>query len=189
MRYGILAVTALLCMSSASAAQQDGDVRAEIRPYAGALIPTGDHRSDFRTSTTLGLQGALEASKYIHLVANVAWTRGHAKYATFSDDLTYVWHYDLGAEFNARFETDLFLVRPFVGLGAGLRTYDYQALGQSARTCATGYGAIGTELEMGSIALRAEGRDYLNCFESPIYRTKTTRNDLLLVLGFAYHLW
>lgn len=188
MRYGFLEVAALAGISSATAAQQQ-DVRAELRPFVGALVPTGDHRSDFKTGATLGLQGALEVTKYAHVVANLAWTQGRAKFATFTDDLTYVWHYDVGAEVNAYFETDQFLVRPFLGIGAGMRTYDYKASGQPARSCGTGYASLGSELQIGSIAFRAEGRDYLNCFESPVYRTKSTRNDLMLMLGFAYHLW
>ena len=189
MRYGIIAIAALLALGSAANAQEDAAMRPEIRTFLGALIPTGDHRDDFKSATTLGVQGAIELSKYAHVVGSFAWSNGHAKFASLSDDLTNVWHYDVGGEFNAYYDTDLFVVRPFFGLGVGGRTYDYAASGQESRTCTTGYGALGAELQVGSVAVRTEGRDYINCFQSPISGRKSTRNDVMLTLGFAYHLW
>lgn len=189
MRYGLMVVATSLCLGSVATAQDDPGPRLEVRAFGGALFPTGTQRRDFKTGTTLGVQGGLEVGRYVHLVATGAWTHGHAKFTGFSDDLTYIWHYDAGAEFNAFFEGDLFNFRPFAGVGAGGRTYAYQASGQSARTSATMYGALGSELQFGSVALRAEARDYVDFFESPLTDRRSNRNDVLLTLGFAYHLW
>lgn len=187
MRFRLIALAAVVAIAPLSA--QDASVRPEIRPFVGALIPTGDHRSDFRTATTLGMQGALELSKYMHVVGTVAWTHGHTKFSAFSDDVTHVWHYDAGAEFNAYYDAGGMLFRPFLGFGIGARTYDYKQVNQDSRTCSAGYAAIGSEFQVGSFGLRTEARDYLNCFRSPIDGRRSPRNDVMLTVGLAYHLW
>jgi hypothetical protein len=51
-----------------------------------------------------------------------------------------------------------------------------------------GYGAIGTELQLGNSALRAEARDNVFCYKSPIRGMgSSTRNDVGVMLGIAYH--
>lgn len=45
-------------------------------------------------------------------------------------------------------------------------------------TCAAGYSTIGSELQKGAVALRAEARNYFACFESPLTEKKNTRNDV-----------
>jgi hypothetical protein len=57
------------------------------------------------------------------------------------------------------------------------------------RTCSAGYGAVGTELEAGAVALRLEARDYLTCFESPVTGDNRTRNDLGLALRVEARTW
>ena len=160
----------------------------ELRPFAGVYVPTGAMRRDFGTATTLGAQGALELSRHWHVLGSVGWTHGHNKLALGSD-VTYLWQYDVGVEANlVRALGTHWLLRPFAGVGGGGRTYDYRAAGVSSRTCTAGYGALGTELQRGAMAVRLEGRDYLTCFESPATGRKHTRNDFGVTLGLAYHL-
>jgi hypothetical protein len=178
-----------LLAATSAAAQQPAAIRPEIRPFVGAYIPAGALRDDFKTATMLGVQSALELSDYMHIVGTVAWTHGHNKFASFSNDVTYIWQYDLGVELNLIQEVgSSWLFRPFLGAGGGGRTYDYKAKAIGTQTCTAGYGALGTELQRGSIALRLEGRDYLTCYESPMTATKKTRNDFGLAFGLAYHI-
>jgi hypothetical protein len=190
MRYvgSTFTIAALLATTSVSAQQPVG-IRPEVRPFVGAYIPAGALRNDFKTATMLGAQAALELSDYMHVVGTVAWTRGHNKFALLSKDLTYIWQYDVGLEFNLIQEIGTnWLFRPFIGAGGGGRTYDYQAKNIGTQTCTAGYGALGAELQRGSYALRLEGRDYLACYESPFTADKKTRNDFGLAFGLAYHI-
>lgn len=181
-----LALVAVTVTSTSAFAQ--ADVRPEIRPYIGAYVPMGRLADDFKSATMLGAQGALEISRFMHLVATVGWTHGHNKYAAFSDDVTYIWQYDVGAEFNlTRSLGPSWLLKPFMGVGAGGRTYDYQAANVGTSSCTAGYGALGSELQKGEVALRLEARSYLACFESPVTGIKKTRSDLGIAFGVAYH--
>src|SRR5688500_2188246 len=56
MRYGVLALAALLSLGVNANAQEDPVMRPELRMFIGGLIPTGDHRHDFKAATTLGVQ-------------------------------------------------------------------------------------------------------------------------------------
>jgi hypothetical protein len=160
---------------------------AEVRPFAGVYIPLGAQQSDFKSATMVGGQAAIEFNRNVHALASVGWTHGHNKF--FTDDLTHIWQYDVGAEFNLVREMGYgWYLRPFMGLGAGGRTYDYKPADVGTMSCLAGYGAAGGEVQRGAVAFRVEARDYLNCFESPVTGDKQTRNDLGLSFGLAYHL-
>jgi hypothetical protein len=111
------------------------------------------------------------------------------KYAVAQDNVN-IFQYNLGVELGfvqplgASWE-----VRPFVGAGVGGRMYAYQATTLSNKTCAAGYGALGTEFQLARTALRLEARDNVFCFRSPIAGVSSkTRNDIGLAFGVAYHL-
>ncbi len=69
------------------------------------------------------------------------------------------------------------------------RTYAFQELGLTDKTCFAGYGALGTEFQIARTALRLEARDNVFCYRSPVPGVSSkTRNDIGLSLGVAYHL-
>jgi hypothetical protein len=157
-----LMLATLLISATSAYAQQPQRIRPEIRPFIAAYLPAGALRDDFKSATTLGAQAALEISPFMHVVGTVGWTHGHNKYANFSDDVTYIWQYDVGAEFNLTREWgSSWLLKPFLGAGAGGRTYDYQAVNVGTNTCTAGYSTIGSELQKGVMALRFEARNYI----------------------------
>lgn len=189
MRFHHLGAIALLAVTTVGSAQQAPRVRPEIRPFVGVYVPNGALRRDFKSSTMLGTQLALELNDYVHVLGSLGWTHGHAKFAALTSDVAYIWQYDAGLEFNLMAELgNGWLLRPLAGLGAGGRTYDYQAEGVGTNTCLAGYGALGSELQKGIIALRLEGRSYLACVDSPRTGRQHTRNDFGFMFGFAYHL-
>lgn len=188
MKYRLVALAALLTLASGAMAQRASSVRLEFRPFAGMYVPSGSQADDFKTAAAYGLQSALELSSNMHVLASVGWTDGRSKIAALSNDVASMWQYDVGAEFNGVGELGYsWLFRPFVGVGAGARTYDYQALGAKASTCTAGYGSLGTEFQRKMFAVRLESRGYVSCFKSPLTAQKKNRTDALFSLGLAYH--
>lgn len=187
MRTVIVAALALSWTAALPGQERWRQPAVEIRPFAGVFVPVGAHRSDFKSATMVGAQAGIEVNRHLHGLASVGWTHGHNR--IFTADVTQIWQYDVGAEVNAvRGVGWGWFARPFIGTGFGGRTYNYQSAQVQTTSCLAGYGTLGAELQRNVIALRAEARDYLSCFESPISGKKHTRNDLGLTIGFAYHL-
>ena len=160
----------------------------ELRPFAGATIPTGAQRDLFKDAPILGMGLAYQIRPNLHIVGNFGWMREHTRYAVLKND-GYRYSYDAGIELSIeRQMTSSWMFRPYVGLGAGARTYTFEAETLFRRTCAAGYGALGTEFRYGVTALRLEARDNVFCYKSPLPDgASNTRNDLAFSLGMAYH--
>ena len=183
-------IIALVLAAGAAAlpAQGRGAV-PEIRPFAGRYIPMGDQRDFFTDAPMFGVQTAFELRPTFHLLGSFAWAPSQSRYAV-ADDNVNIYMYDVGMELSLirRMEPD-WKVKPFLGLGAGARSYDFKSSELATRTCTSGYGALGTELQMHRVAFRVEGLHNVFCYRSPITGVRSrTRNDVGLTFGVAYHL-
>ena len=188
MRYlAIGLITAALAAAPHLRAQQSTTVGAfEMRPVVGMFIPTGSMRNDFRDAMLVGFQGGFEFSSDIHVLLGGFWSRNDTHFRALPSRTADIWQFDAGAEFNLIKPMGRgWLFRPFLGGGAGLRTYDYEAMGSN--TCLAGYAAAGAEAQRFEGAIRMEARNYVTCYESPLTGSKKTRNDLGISLGFVYH--
>lgn len=183
-----VASLALLAVTVTAAAAQETIVRPEIRPFVGMYVPTGTQRDLFDDAAMFGVQAALELRPSFHVLGTFGYVPGQTKYTTLRNDVEII-QYDVGVELNlVRLLGDSWLFKPFAGLGAGARTYQYDNTTLQNRTCAAGYGALGMEFEFNRAAIRFEGRDNVYCFRSAIPNVKSkTRNDVGLSLGLAYH--
>lgn len=188
MRIFVMVTAAALALPATLSGQERWrEPSIELRPFAGVFLPVGAQRSDFKSATMVGAQGAIELNRHLHGLASVGWTHGHNR--LFVEDLTHIWQYDVGAEVNAVREVGWgWYFRPFIGTGVGGRTYDYRGVSAKTTTCTAGYGSVGGEVQHDVVAFRVEARDYLSCFQSPVVDQKHTRNDLGLTVGLAYHL-
>lgn len=188
MRRFMFGLTAALVISSAASAQAPTFTRAfELRPFVGMYVPTGDFKDEFQTATTFGLQGAYQVNRWFHVVATGSWTHGHNKFSV-TDDVTHIWQYDVGGELGlARTFDESWGFYPFLGFGAGGRTYDYAQTGFATNSCTAGYGSIGSELRSGPLGLRFEARGYAVCFKSPVTGERKTHPDLGFGIGAAFH--
>jgi len=183
-------VIAAVALGASSLSAQASRPTVELRPFAGVTIPTGSQRDLFKDAPIAGLGLALQVRPNLHIVGTFGWMREHTKYNVSRNDANR-YQYDAGVEFSL--ERDIaqsWTFRPFLGVGGGARTYDYQASTLLTRTCTAGYGAIGSELRTGQTALHFEARDYVFCSKSPLPGGDSkTRNDITMALGLAYHLW
>lgn len=187
MRTIALALATLLGGAAALTAQER-PLRPELRPFVGVQVPTGDQRSLFEDAVMLGAQGALELRPSFHVLATFGWAHGRNKYAVANDKVN-IFAYDLGVEWNMirAFDTR-WRLSPFLGVGAGGRTYSFRESTLSTRTCAAAYGALGTELQTRSVAFRVEARDNVFCYRAPVAGGESrTRNDVGISFGVAFH--
>ena len=187
-RIGFGLIAAAVLAATPLQGQQSTTIGAfELRPSVGAFIPTGALRDNFRDAMLVGIQGGFEFNSNVHMLLGGYFSRNDAHGAVLGADKADIWQFDAGAELNgiASMGRDWFF-RPFVGAGAGIRTYDYPGA-MGTNRCAAGYGSVGTEFQRFAGAFRFETRDYVSCFESPLTGVKKTRNDLGFMFGFVYH--
>ena len=163
-------------------------ITPELRPFVGAYMPTGAMGDVMKSSAVFGLQGALEVNPNVHLIATFGWAPTHNKLTGFDENVS-IYAYDVGAELGLVRPMALgWEFKPFFGLGAGARTYDYKSSSFSTRTSPAGYLAVGSEFQLNPVALRIEARGNVFDYKSPIANGSSyTRNDIGLLFGFAYH--
>jgi hypothetical protein len=159
----------------------------ELRPYAGAFIPTGPQRDLLRDAVFVGGQAAYRITPQFAITGNVGWSPSKDR-ITPGDQKLDVWQYDLGAELRAPswLQSGTIDFTPFVGLGAGGRTYDYRDLDVNAKTNFAGYGALGGEIGFGRIGWRIEGRDYVSQFKPFEGGDSKSRNDVSVATGLTF---
>ncbi len=201
LRRAVLAALALggLLVITASAQAQDQvlatpGARAsgfELRPYAGAYIPTGDQRDLLKDAVLVGAQASWRATRYLALTGTFGWAPSKDR-ITAGDQTLDLYQYDIGAEARAQswYNRGSWDFTPFVGLGIGGRTYNYRDLDNvDAKTNVAGYGALGGEVGFGRLGLRLETRDYISRFE-PLTGTgdAKTRNDVTIAAGLTVRL-
>jgi hypothetical protein len=188
MKKGLFLAVALSAGTGALSAQTASPA-LELRPFAGASIPTGTQRDLFKSAALIGIQGAVEMKPTFHLLGSFGWVDGTSKYQLGSNNVD-IFQYDVGAELGMIAPLGGgWELKPFLGLGAGARTYRYSSDQLSNKTCGSAYGAAGTEFQITKIALRLEARDNVFCYRSPLVGQKSkTRNDLGLAFGLAYHI-
>jgi hypothetical protein len=184
---GFFAVASLIVASPVSAQIIPQAPRVEVRPWAGARFPTGPQRQLFGAAPIYGVQAAVELASTFHLLGSFGWSPGHSKLDVADRGLD-VFQYDVGSEYNLFVPLDrIWSLKPFAGVGAGARTYSYDADGLETATPLTAYGAIGTEVQRNLGALRLESRGYLHGYRNPLTGEWDARNEVEVSVGFAYH--
>jgi hypothetical protein len=188
MRKGLLFAAAWSAFAVAVSAQTPIPA-LELRPFGGASIPTGTQRDLFKDAALFGLSGAVELTPTFHLLGSFSWADAKNKYAVSNTNVD-IFQYDAGMELGLVQSLGAgWDLKPFIGAGAGARTYRFSSDQLSNKTCALAYGAAGSEFQITNIALRLEARDNVFCYRSPVVGEKSkTRNDLGLSFGIAYHI-
>jgi hypothetical protein len=161
----------------------------EVRPFVGAFIPTGDQAGVLDGAVLTGAQVAVEAADMLHIVGTFAFTGPNFDKQVVTSGHMHVFQFDVGGElFRSMDISNDWMLRPFVGAGVGMRRYDPTVQGIT-KNYPAGYGALGGEFQMHKIALRFEARDYLSRFKGLSGNDPaTTRNEVALTAGMAFHL-
>ena len=158
----------------------------ELRPYAGAFIPTGDQRDLLRDAVIVGGQASYRITPQLALTGTVGWSPSKDR-ITPGDQKLDLWQYDLGAELRAPswFTAGALDFTPYLGLGAGARTYNYRDLDVDSKTNFAGFGVLGGEVGFGRIGVRLEARDYVSQFKPFNGGDSKTRNDVTVATGLT----
>lgn len=187
-RAAVVVVVTMSMAGSAARAQAWPGIR-EVRPFVGAYLPTGSHHALLEQSPAVGAQLALELGRGAHVVAGFSWVPTEQR-GVASGGRVEMAQFDLGAEWLSPGRRRLQRrFNPLIGTGVGLRAYRSRDTDAPSQANVAGYGALGAELALGRLAVRAEGRDYLTAFKGLDGRASTSlRNDVLFALGLGYHL-
>ena len=188
--FAMLVSAALLGTVAASdaAAQSIRAGRLEVRPLVGAYLPTGDHGEILSEAITIGVQGGYAITEHVSFVATFGFTGSGDKRIPLDDNLD-LFSYDIGAELTRSFPVGDggMTLSPFVGVGAGGRTYDYRDLTTDSESNFAGYASIGGQLRMKTIGVRLEARDYVSSFKGLTgeMTERTARNDISIFTALS----
>ena len=161
----------------------------ELRAFAGAFVPTGRERHLLRNAFFGGGQASYRIVPALAATGTFGWSPNKDRVTPGAPSVD-ILQYDIGLEGRAAswWRGATWDLTPFVGAGAGGRTFTYRDFDADSQSNFTGYGALGGEFGFGRIGARFEARDYLSRF-TPVAGSSTadTRNDVTLSAGLTVH--
>lgn len=161
----------------------------ELRFTGGAYIPTGSQRTFLQNAQASAMQLSLLVRPSLAVTGTFSWARSRDTKSANADKLD-VFMSDVGVEARLahRQVHRSVTFSPFIGLGAGLRSYNYRKLDVDATHNSAGYAAVGGELGVGHVGIRLEARNYASGFK-PLAGTGKSemRNDVNVMLGLRFN--
>ena len=172
----------------------------ELRPFAGALLPTGAQRDLLQNAALVGAQLGWAVHPNVGLTGGFGWSpikdrttaAAGTRFFTGRGETVDLFQYDVGVEGRLPLAAAAgWTATPYLGLGGGGRTYRYRDVdGVDGQTSPFGYGAVGVDLapRTGALGVRLEARDNVTAFRGlrGEYGDRTGRNDVQLGAGLTY---
>jgi hypothetical protein len=179
--------SSLLVMSALSASAQQSRSQGkswELRVTSGAFVPTGNQRNFLKDAQLTAAQLSWVVRPSLAVTGTFGWARSR-DIASVSTPKLDVFTSDLGIEARPAqwLAGHAVTFSPFVGLGAGARSYNYRKLDVDATNNLAGYAAAGGELGMGRVGIRLEVRDYATGFRPLVGAGKSDRRNDVVIMG------
>ena len=189
-RTAIAALTVLITSSTASLAQGPQPTRSwEVRVSSGEFIPVGGQQHSIKDGQVTAAQLSWVLRPSLAITGTFAWARSRDLTLMDTPKLD-VFTSDLGVEARPAqwFANNAVTVSPFVGLGAGVRTYNHRKQDISTSSTAVGYASVGSEFGISRVGLRLEVRDYVTGFNAPVVATTSgMRNDVVIMAAVRFN--
>jgi hypothetical protein len=184
------AVTMLVSSTQTAAAQAPASPakRWELRFTSGALVPTGNQRNVLKDAQISAAQLSFVMLPSVAITGTFGWARSRDLSSIDAPKLD-VFTSDLGIEARGveRFADRRVSFRPFAGLGAGARSYNYRSLDVDAAHNVAGYGTVGGDLGIGRVGVRLAARNYVTGFKPLTGAGKSDqRNDVVLMAALSF---
>jgi hypothetical protein len=183
----IAAIVSSSVIASTTAIAQTADTagRWSVLVPSGTIVPTGSQSRSIKRGNVTAIQLAYAPRPSFAVTSTVGWGRSR-DVATAGDPKLDVFTYDLGAEARAPrwVERNGMTLMPFIGAGAGGRSYNYRKLDVDATHNVAGYVSAGGEARVRRIGVRLEARDYVTGFK-PLNGAGDSRtgNDVVVMAG------
>jgi hypothetical protein len=180
--------TLLVAAAQLAGAQEPSapERRWELRITSGEFLPTGSQRIFLKDAQSTAAQVSFLVQPTLAVTGTFSWARSRDLTMADTPKLD-VFTSDVGVEVRPTewFAGHAVTLSPFVGLGAGVRSYNYRNL---ATHNVAGYGAVGGEIGVGRVGVRVEVRDYASGFRPLIGGGKSaTRNDVVLSAALRFN--
>jgi hypothetical protein len=161
----IVFAAAVAGLTSPVARAQEQTRPFDVEPFVGAYVPTGDQRDLLDDAVAVGLTASYDVHRHVAILGSFSWAPTKVKGLATDDDLD-LFQYDVGVEGHYPFALGGgWAVRPFLGLGAGARTYSFRDLDVDAETDFAGYVSAGISAQRGPLSVRLIARDYVTAFD------------------------
>jgi hypothetical protein len=160
-----------------------------LRVSSGAFIPTGSQRNFLKDAQVTAAQLAFVVRPTLAITGTLGWARSRDLTLSETPKLD-VFTSDLGLEARPAqwFAHRAMSFRPFVGLGAGARSYNYRKLDVDATNNVAGYVAAGGDVGLGRVGVRLEVRDYATGFKPLVGAGKSdARNDVVIMGALSFN--
>lgn len=161
----------------------------EFRVSSGAFVPAGDQRNFLKDAHITAAQVSWLVRPSIAVTGTVGWARSRDVASVDSAKLD-VFTSDVGVEARPAgwFAGRKVSFSPFVGFGAGARSYNYRTLNVDATNNLAGYASVGGEIGIGRVGVRLEARDYATGFKPLVNSGKSdTRNDVVIMAAVRFN--
>lgn len=163
--------------------------RVELRFASGVMLPTGGQRHQLQRGALSAVQVAWRPRPTMAINGTLGWAKSR-DLATAESPRVNAFAADLGAELspNVWAAERLVSLTPFVGFGAGARSYDYRSRRADAQHNLAAYASMGGELGVRRVGVRIEARQYVNRF-APMAGSGDAdwRSDMLLMAAVRFN--